>query len=92
MGHVFVRPEAIRITTTGMQVTARLEKSCFRGPGRSCLFELPSGERVKAFADTRCCLLEGETYGLNVERDGVSFFLEPGGERSSAISFRGVFA
>jgi len=71
---VFVRPEAIRIAASGTGATARLEKSCFRGPGRSCLFELPSGEQVKAEADTRCRLLEGETYGLDVDRHGVSFF------------------
>ena len=71
---VFVRPEAIRIAPSGDGALARLEKSCFRGPGRSCLFTLPSGERVKVEAGPRCPLLEGETYGLGVDRNGVSVF------------------
>lgn len=72
--HVFVRPEAIRIAETGAKATARLEKSCFRGPGRSCLFQLSSGEQVKATAQSRCGLTEGGAYGLGVDGNGVSVF------------------
>jgi iron(III) transport system ATP-binding protein len=79
--HVFIRPEAIRIASPGDQATARLEKSCFRGPGRSCLFQLPSGEQVKVVSEAPCCLREGGEYGLNVTRDGMSFFLEKGEKR-----------
>jgi ABC-type Fe3+/spermidine/putrescine transport system ATPase subunit len=83
--HVFIRPEAIRIATSGEQATARLEKSCFRGPGRSCLFQLSSGELVRAASETRCRLREGEAYGLSVARDGVSLFLEHGEERCAGF-------
>ena len=76
--HVFVRPEAIRIAGSGAEPMARLEKSCFRGPGRSCLFQLPSGERLKATSATRCGLCDGETYGLEVGCDGLSLFFECG--------------
>ncbi|WP_300668473.1 ABC transporter ATP-binding protein [Desulfoluna sp.] len=84
--HVFVRPEAVQIATSGKQAVARLEKSCFRGPGRSCLFQLPSGEWVRAAAETRCCLREGDAYGLSVSRDGVSLFSEHEEERFAGFS------
>jgi len=86
--HVFIRPEAIRIAASCEDATARLEKSCFRGPGRSCLFQLPSGELIKAASETRCCLREGEAYGLSVAREGVSLFQDQGEGRCAGSCAR----
>ncbi len=80
--HVFVRPEAVRVAPSHAPARARLEASCFRGPGRSCLFRLPGGEGVKVASHDRCGLTEGSSYGLCVAEEGLSLFLEAGGRVS----------